>query len=213
MKNFRLLIYFVSLILIQLDVRAQSSRADLLDSLMKAKHEAGEFNGTILVALGGKIKYRKAFGVAEKDRDLKADTPFYLGSLAKSFTGMCFMMLAEKKKLGYDDKIVDYFSELPEFMGEITVRHLLNHTSGIPDYYAMGKYVDSMTNDMVMEVILDLKSLEFPPGEKYSYSNTGYVLLSMLIERVAKESYRKFLKWKIFAQTVKEPLHPDYSRQ
>lgn len=206
MKNFRLLIYFVSLILIQLDVRAQSSRADRLDSLMKAKHEAGEFNGTILVALGGKIKYRKAFGVAEKDRDLKADTPFYLGSLAKSFTGMCVMMLAEKKKLGYDDKIVDYFSELPEFMGEITVRHLLNHTSGIPDYYAMGKYVDSMTNDMVMEVILDLKSLEFPPGEKYSYSNTGYVLLSMLIERVAKESYRKFLNWKIF-----DPLGMEYS--
>ena len=206
MKNFRLLIYFVSLILIQLDVRAQSSRADRLDSLMKAKHEAGEFNGTILVALGGKIKYRKAFGVAEKDRDLKADTPFYLGSLAKSFTGMCVMMLAEKKKLGYDDKIVDYFSELPEFMGEITVRHLLNHTSGIPDYYAMGKYVDSMTNEMVMEVILDLKSLEFPPGEKYSYSNTGYVLLSMLIERVAKESYRKFLKWKIF-----DPLGMEYS--
>jgi len=100
MKNFRLLIYFVSLILIQLDVRAQSSRADRLDSLMKAKHEAGEFNGTILVALGGKIKYRKAFGVAEKDRDLKADTPFYLGSLAQSFTGMGVMMLAEKKKLG-----------------------------------------------------------------------------------------------------------------
>jgi len=91
-------------------------------------------------------------------------------------------------------------------MGEITVRHLLNHTSGIPDYYAMGKYVDSMTNDMVMEVILDLKSLEFPPGEKYSYSNTGYVLLSMLIERVAKESYRKFLNWKIF-----DPLGMEYS--
>ncbi len=206
MKNFRLLIYFVSLILIQLDVRAQSSRADRLDSLMKAKHEAGEFNGTILVALGGKIKYRKAFGVAEKDRDLKADTPFYLGSLAQSFTGMGVMMMVEKKKLGYDDKIVDYFSELPEFMGEITVRHLLNHTSGIPDYYAMGKYVDSMTNEMVMEVILDLKSLEFPPGEKYSYSNTGYVLLSMLIERVAKESYRKFLNWKIF-----DPLGMEYS--
>ncbi len=206
MKNFRLLIYFVSLILIQLDVRAQSSRADRLDSLMKEKYEAGKFNGTILVALGGKIKYRKAFGVAEKDRDLKADTPFYLGSLTKSFTGMGVMMLAEKKKLGYDDKIVDYFSELPEFMGEITVRHLLNHTSGIPDYYAMGKYVDSMTNDMVMEVILDLKSLEFPPGEKYSYSNTGYVLLSMLIERVAKESYRKFLNWKIF-----DPLGMEYS--
>ncbi len=206
MKNIALLIYLICLIFIQVDIRAQSSRADRLDSLMKVKHEAGEFNGTILVALGGKIKYRKAFGVAEKDRNLKADTPFYLGSLTKSFTAMAIMMLAEKEKLAIDDKIVDYFPELPDFMGKITVRNLLNHTAGLPDYYAMGKYVDSMTNDLVLKVILDLKSLEFPPGQKYSYSNTGYVLLSMLIERVSKKSYRKFLRWQIF-----DPIGMEYS--
>jgi CubicO group peptidase (beta-lactamase class C family) len=206
MKNIALLIYLICLIFIQVDIRAQSSRADRLDSLMKVKHEAGEFNGTILVALGGKIKYRKAFGVAEKDRNLKADTPFYLGSLTKSFTAMAIMMLAEKEKLAIDDKIVDYFPELPDFMGKITVRNLLNHTAGLPDYYAMGKYVDSMTNDLVLKVILDLKSLEFPPGQKYSYSNTGYVLLSMLTERVSKKSYRKFLRWQIF-----DPIGMEYS--
>ena len=177
---------------------AQSSRADRLDSLMKAKHQAGEFNGTVLVALNGKVKYRKALGVADSGRQLKPDTPFYLGSLAKQFTGVAILMLERDKKLSIDDKVVDHLPELPEFMKEVTIRNLLNHTSGLPDYYAMGKYVDSMSNDMVMEVILDLKGLEFPAGQKYSYSNTGYVLLSILIERVTQKSFRQFIKWKIF---------------
>ena len=206
MKNTGFLIYLICLIVVQVDIIAQPSRADRLDSLMEAKHQSGEFNGTVLVAINGKMKYRKAFGVAQNDRPLKGDTPFYLGSMAKSFTAMAVMMLTEKKKLGYDDKIVDYFPELPDFMREVTVRNLLNHTSGLPDYYAMGMYVDSMTNDMVLKVILDLKSLEFPPGQKYSYNNTGYVLLSMLIERVSKKSYRKFLRWQIF-----DPIGMEYS--
>ncbi len=173
---------------------------------MEAKHESGEFNGTILVAINSKVKYRKAFGIVDEKRKLKGDTPFYLGSMAKSFTAMAIMMLAEKEKLSINDKIVDYFPELPDFMGKITIRNLLNHTAGLPDYYAMGKYVDSMTNDMVLKVILNLKSLKFLPGQKYSYSNTGYVLLSMLIERVSKKSYRKFLRWQIF-----DPIGMEYS--
>ena len=195
----------IALKIMSLQLSAQS-RADQIDSLMTVKHQDGEFNGVVLVAIDGKVKYRKAFGNAEADRPLKGDTPFYLGSMAKSFTAMAVMMLAEKKKVSLDDKVLDYFPELPAHMGGITVRNLLNHTSGLPDYYAMGKYRDSMTNEMVMKVILDLKSLEFPPGEKYAYSNTGYVLLSMLIERITKDSYRKFLKWRIF-----EPLGMEYS--
>ncbi len=205
LKHIRLLILAVFLTVHPIAL-AQNSRADKLDSLMKAKHQAGEFNGTVLIAISGKMKYRKAFGVAQHDKPLKGDTPFYLGSMAKSFTAMAIMMLAEKEKLAIDDKIVDYFPELPDFMGKITVRNLLNHTAGLPDYYSMGKYVDSMTNDMVLKVILDLKSLEFPPGQKYSYSNTGYVLLAMLIERVSKKSYRMFLRRQIF-----DPIGMEYS--
>ena len=174
------------------------SRSEKLDSLFGEKHEAGEFNGTVLLAFEGKVKYRKAFGLADEDRPLKGDTKFYLGSLSKAFTGMAIMMLSEKKKLNYDDKVSLYFPELPEFMSDITVRHLLNHTSGLPDYYEMGKYQDSMTNEMVFKVILDLKQLDFPPGQQYAYSNTGYVLLSLLIERVTKDTFRKFVRWQIF---------------
>lgn len=197
-KLCRLSVILLVPLLIHSNGFAQGSRADHLDSLMKAKHQAGDFNGTVLVALNGKVKYRKALGIADSGRQLKADTPFYLGSLAKQFTGMAILMLQKDKKLSIDDKVVEHLPELPEFMSEVTVRNLLNHTSGLPDYYSMGKYVDSMTNDKVMEVILDLKGLEFPPGQKYSYSNTGYVLLSILIERVTEKSFRQFIKWKIF---------------
>ena len=196
----------VMVLLLAPSIVPAQSLSDRIDSLMSLKHQAGEFNGTILVATKGKVKFRKAYGIAEKDRPLKGDTPFYLGSLAKSFTAMAVMMLAEKKKLTYDDKVAGYFPELPDFMGEITIRNLLNHTSGLPDYYAMGKYQDSMTNDMVLKVILDLNKLDFQPGEQYAYSNSGYVLLSLLIERVTKDSFRKFLKWRIF-----DPIGMEYS--
>jgi CubicO group peptidase (beta-lactamase class C family) len=195
----------LALMVASLSLSAQST-ADRIDSLLTLRHKSGKFNGVALVGSNGKVKYRKAFGIAQADRPLKGDTPFYLGSLAKSFTAMAVMMLAEKEKLAFDDPIVDYFPELPSHMSAITIRNLLNHTSGLPDYYAMGKYKDSMTNDMVMKVILDLEGLEFPAGEKYSYSNTGYVLLSLLIERITKDSYRKFIKYRIF-----EPLGMEYS--
>ena len=172
-----------------------------IDSLMKARHQAGEFNGTVLVVVEGTVLYREAFGMAEKDRRLNEDTPFYLGSVSKAFTGMAIMILAEKDKLEFDDQVSKYFPELPGFTESLTIRNLLNHTSGLPDYYNMGKYVDGMTNDMVLKVILELDSLEFEPGQAYSYSNTGYVLLSLLIERVTGNSYRKFVTKQIFKPT------------
>lgn len=187
----------LTLLVVSLTAYAQSTE-HRIDSLMKAKYHGGEFNGTVLVAVGGEIQYREAFGVAKMGVPLNVDTRFYLGSLSKAFTGMAIMILAESNQLSYDDKVINYFPELPEFMGEISIRNLLNHTSGLPDYYNLGKYVDGMTNGRVFEVILNLKSLEFPPGQQNSYSNTGYVLLSLLIERVSMNSYREFVRKQIF---------------
>jgi CubicO group peptidase (beta-lactamase class C family) len=165
---------------------------------MNAVHQTGEFNGTVLVSLEGTVAYRQAFGFAEGDRLLKEETQFYLGSLAKAFTGMAIMMLSEEDKLAFDDPAIKYFPELPGFTKDISIRHLLNHTSGLPDYYNLGKYVDGMTNEKVFRVIMELDSLEFPPGQQYSYSNTGYVLLSLLIEKVSGQSFREFVQKHIF---------------
>ncbi len=178
-------------------VTAQSQSGQI-DELMTSKHQSGQFNGTVLVAVEGKVMYRKAFGIAEQGRALETDTPFYLGSLAKAFTGMAIMMLAEEGKLSYDSKLNSYLPELPDYTREITIRNLLNHTSGLPDYYDMGKYVDDMTNQMVLKVVLDQQGLEFEPGERYAYSNTAYVLLSLVIERLSGQTFRQFLIEKIF---------------
>ena len=177
------------------------STVNRIDSLMKAKHQAGEFNGTVLVALDGAVVYRHAFGYAEAGRTLEANTQFYLGSVSKAFTGMAIMMLVEENKIAYDDPVGKYFPQLQDFTGTITIRNLLNHTSGLPDYYNMGKYQDGMTNDMVFSIIMELDSLAFPPGQRYAYSNTAYVLLSLLIEQVSKQSFRDFVSTRIFRPT------------
>ena len=169
-----------------------------IDSLMQVKHQSGEFNGTVLVAVEGTTIYQQALGVAENKRPLEAGTQFYLGSLSKAFTGMAVMMLAEEGMLTFNDQVHDHLPALPPLTRDITIRNLLNHTSGLPDYYDRGAYVDGMTNEMVLKFVSDLDSLEFTPGVQYSYSNTGYVLLSLLIERISGKTFREFVTDRIF---------------
>ena len=178
-------------------VTAQSV-SERVDALMTAKHQSGAFNGTVLVAVDGNIKYQKALGVAEQNRPLEKGTRFYLGSLSKAFTGMGMMLLAEDGKISFDDQVNTHLPELPQLTQDITIRNLLNHTSGLPDYYDSGKYVDGMTNQMVLNFIQELESLEFAPGAQYAYSNTGYVLLSLLLEQVSGKTFREFVAERIF---------------
>ena len=185
-------------------VIAAQSVSERLDALMTAKHQSGEFNGTVLVAVDGDIKYRQAFGVAENTRPLETGTQFYLGSLSKAFTGMAIMLLAENGKVSFDDQVNTHLPELPELTQDITIRNLLNHTSGLPDYYDRGKYVDGMTNQMVLNFIQKLDSLEFAPGAQYAYSNTGYVLLSLLLEQVSGKTFREFMTERIFGPLAME---------
>ncbi len=202
--------------LLQLTATAQDTAANI-DSLITKKHRSGKFNGTVLVAERGQVIFRKAIGMADDSRPLEIQTRFYLGSLAKAFTGMAVMMLAEEGKLSYDEKVNTYLPDLPDITNDITIRNLLNHTSGLPDYYAMGKYVDGMTNEMVLEVAVNLDSLEFPPGSRYAYSNTGYVLLSLVIEQVSGQKFRQFVKHRVFEplgmanSEVIDGTHPELS--
>src|ERR1700690_2901042 len=117
-------------------------RATEIDELMSTLYERGQFNGAILVAEQGEIIYGKGFGKAnfQTGTDFTADTPSNIGSVTKQFTGVALMILGERKKLNYDDPISKY---IPEFsrsahLSRITLRHLLTHTSGIPDYGDLG---------------------------------------------------------------------------
>jgi CubicO group peptidase (beta-lactamase class C family) len=186
-----------------LSVRADSltpNPSQEMDKLMTTLHERGQFNGSVLVAVGGRVIYRKAFGEADfqSHQKLTLSMPSCLASVAKQFTAMIIMMLAERKKLNYDDLVSKYIPELPPYAGEITLRHLLTHTSSIPDVGDLGIDRPGLTDDELLKTLSKPSSYPFKPGQKYRYSNTGYMLLSLIIERVSGQHYPDLLDQWIF---------------
>ena len=181
----------------------QEQKAAKIDSLLKFYHEQGIFNGTVLVAEAGKVIYQKGFGYANMDTKerLTPKSVFRLASVSKQFTAMCIMKLKEQGKLNYDDDLQKYLPELKYYEG-VTIRHLLWHTSGIQDYMDfMPKYFpsDEYLNDDVIKIMAKHHpKREFEPGERFEYSNTGYVLLASIVERVSGVSFVEFIKQNIF---------------
>ena len=181
-----------------------------LDSLFKKLSENKEFNGNVLIAEKGKIIYKNSFGLAnEKTKEkLNENSIFELASVSKQFTAFAVVILKEKGKLNYEDKIGKFIPEL-EFYKNLTIKNLLNHTSGMPDYMAL---LDSLlidetwnnktkiaTNKDIINVFSKNKpALLFEPNEKWEYSNTGYALLASIIEKVSGKTYAEFLKKEIF---------------
>ncbi len=171
-----------------------------IDSIFAA---VTDFNGVVLVADKGRPVYHKAFGFAnvETKQDLDTATIFELASVSKQFTAMLIAMLHTVGKLNYDDPIEKYLSGLP-YKG-ITIRHLLNHTSGLPDYQKlMDENWDKSKVATNEDILFYLKKFHppvlFAPGEKYEYSNTGYVLLGSIVEKASGKEFITFVHEKIF---------------
>src|SRR5260221_3228364 len=178
----------------------KKSFPDQLDSLMMS---VPDFSGVILVADKGSPVYHKAFGLANAETKMQMDTSsvFELASVSKQFTAMLVAMLQEAKKLNYDDPIEKYLPNLP--YPNITIRHLLNHTSGLPDYQKlMDEQWDKTkvaTNDDIIAYLKKFHPPElFKPNDKYEYSNTGYVLLGSIVEKTSGKDFILFCNEKIF---------------
>ena len=180
------------------NIAAQNKTAEL-DKLMIQAHENGVFNGSVLVAENGKVIYRKAFGYANKETKqlLKPEFCFDLASVSKQFTAMGIMILKEKKQLSYDDKITKFFPEFPAYGKDITIRNLLNNTSGMPLYNAFANK-DNLTNVEILKIIEEREALDANIGDRYVYNNAGYVMLGLIIEKVSNKSLAEFLKENIF---------------
>jgi N-acyl-D-amino-acid deacylase len=180
----------------------QEQKVAKIDSVLNYYHGLGILNGTVLVAEAGKVIYQKGFGYANMDTKdpLEPKSVFRLASVSKQFTAMCIMMLEEQNKLNYDDDFQKYLPEL-KYEG-VTIRHLLWHTSGMPDYIDfMPKHFpdDEYVNDDVIKTMAKHHpEKEFEPGERYEYSNTGYLLLASIVERVSGVSFIKFIQQNIF---------------
>ena len=177
------------------------TKAAKIDTLMGSLSERGQFSGSILVAEHGQIIYEHGFGKADIKRNLAfaPNTPVYLASLTKQFTAMAIMMLEERRQLSYSDHLSKYFPEFPSYAAKITVRNLLNHTAGIADYVGLGLEHPGLTNKEVLNALIRQPSLRFSPGEKFEYSNSNYVLLALIVEKIAGQPYDLFLKNHIFA--------------
>lgn len=182
----------------------QSSQQKI-DSLMTTLHANGVFNGNVLIAEKGKVLYQKSFGLSNERtlEKLNENSIFELASVSKQFTAMGIVLLKEQGKLNYDDEIAKYLPEL-SFYEKMTVRHLLNHTSGLPDYMGiMDSVFDKSkiaTNDDIIRIFAELQPLvAFELNEQWEYSNTGYALLASIIERASGMSYADYLNESIFS--------------
>ncbi len=171
-----------------------------IDSLMG---NTPDFSGVILVASEGRIRYHKAFGFKDYQKELPLDTTniFELASVSKQFTAMVIMLLKEEGKLNYDDSLSSYIPDLP-YKG-ITLRHLLTHTSGLPDYQAiMDEHWDKSkvaSNDDNIDYLIKYHPATLsPPGEKYDYSNTGYMLLASIAEKASGKDFIELSRDRIF---------------
>lgn len=182
----------------------ENEKTKRLDSLYTSHFKRNEFNGNVLVAEGGKIIFQNSYGIANEktNEKLNIETSFELASVSKQFTAMGIVQLQKEGKLSYDDLVSKYVPELNDYKG-ITIKNLLIHTGGLLGYLSiMEEHWDKSkiaTNEDVIELFAQLKpEKEFEPNQKYSYSNTGYLLLGTIIERVSGKSFEDYLNEKIF---------------
>jgi CubicO group peptidase (beta-lactamase class C family) len=162
-----------------------------------------EFMGTVLVARGAQTLFSKGYGFADLEWDVpnSPSTKFRLGSVTKQFTAASILLLEERGKLNASDRVKKYLPDAPAAWDKITLFHLLTHTSGIPNFTSFPDYAKlepfSTTAEQLVARFRD-KPLDFEPGEKWSYSNSGYVLLGYLVEKISGESYARFVQDNIF---------------
>jgi CubicO group peptidase (beta-lactamase class C family) len=177
-----------------------------VDEYMAARVARDRFSGSILVARDGAVLVRKGYGLADRELDV-ACTPrskFRIGSLTKQFTAMAVLVLQEQGKIDVHEKIKTYLPDCPKAWEAITVEHLLTHSSGIPSYTGFPDYGRTQTLPTSVEKLVGRfkdRPLEFAPGEKFEYSNSGYALLGYLIDRLSGRTYASFL-----AENIFEPL-------
>lgn len=174
-----------------------------IDSIVSLKYSVNEPGITILVAKDGKAIYQKALGKSnlELNIPIELNSVFQIGSITKQFTAVSILMLAEQGKLNIEDKIGKYIPEYVEVGKDIRIHHLLNHTSGIKNKTPLSEKNNvSRMDRSPKELITYFKDepLEFIPGEKFKYSNAGYILLGQIIEKVSKHSYGEFIQENIF---------------
>lgn len=194
----------VAVVLLILGVSfAQQEPTARMEEIVQSYVSAKQFMGSVLLARDGKVLLNHGYGSANLEWGVpnSPTTKFRLGSITKQFTAACILLLEERGKLKVDDPVKKYMPDAPAAWDKITIFHLLTHTSGIPSFTGFPDYSSTeavkTTPEKLVERFRD-KPLEFQPGEKWNYSNSGYVLLGYLIEKISGQKYSDFVQQNIF---------------
>ena len=197
-KHFKTTLALV--LLLAVNCVAQNGVSTKVDDYLKAEMKAQQIPGLSLAVIkDGQLILAKGYGLANVEHQVpvKPETIFQSGSMGKQFTATAVMMLMEDGKLALDDKISKYFPDAPASWQNITIRHLLTHTSGMTDYPPGFDFRRDYTEDELYERAKAIP-LAFQPGDKWSYSNLGYVMLGIVIHKVSGKFYGDFLQERIF---------------
>ena len=196
--------YFSSIVIILLFVGCGENNIleNQIDEIFKEFQTGPRPGSAVAVIKDGSVLYKKGFGLADMETKQRIDskTNFRLASITKQFTALSILLLENEGKISLNDKITDYFPELNHYEEEIKVINILQHTSGLLDYeqFVDGADTVQLKDIDVLKILTEQDSIYFEPGIVHRYSNSGYALLALLVERVSGLSFAEFLKERIF---------------
>jgi CubicO group peptidase (beta-lactamase class C family) len=173
------------------------------DKLIAEQFKPNETGGVALVARKGRVLYKKAFGMAQLELNvpMQSDMVFKIGSITKQFTAIAILQWVEQGKLSLQDDITKFFPDYPSHGHQITVQHLLTHTSGIKSYTNIDNFSEIMGKDMKPNEVINYfkhQPMEFAPGTKWNYNNSGYFLLGAIVEKISGKSYAQYVEEAFF---------------
>jgi len=177
-----------------------------MDEVVRASVASEEFSGSVLVARDGEILLDRGYGLANREWNIPndGDTKFRLGSVTKQFTAVAIMVLIERGLVDLDAPVKSWLPDAPATWDSVTVRHLLAHTSGLPNFTDFDDYEPAKTRPATLDGLIARfrdRPLDFQPGEGWAYSNSGYVVLTAIVEKAGGASYADFVAANLF-----EPL-------
>ena len=176
--------------------------ASRIDAMLHAYDHPDAPGISVLVVKDRTVLYKKAYGLADVEAGVPntTNTNFRLASVTKQFTAMAILILMERRQATLESHLVDFFPDFPAYGREITVRQLLNHTSGLPDYAALmpADQKQQLSDDDVLRILKQATKGEFRPGSKFEYSNSGYVVLGLIAAKASGKSFARFLEESIF---------------
>ncbi len=180
-------------------------RLQKVDELFASYDKTTSPGCSLAIIQDGEILYTRGYGMANLEHSIPNQpwTRFYLASMSKQFTAFCIALLEEEGKLNLDDDIRKWLPEIPQYQTPITVQHLVHHTSGLRDYLGLSFMAGHPMDDLItepetLELLSRQKELNFNPGDEYLYSNTGYILMSMIVARASGKSFRQYANEMIF---------------